>query len=315
MARLILPVRFQNQAELSTKVNTKHLADGAGSILNAVIAENAIDMAADAVAVTAALASHKIFDEKGKFAEKMFGESKRLFTPVFKQHRRCVQNLKSFYAKNISKLGDFGVTVNGKKIVYPTSVTQKMDAVVTFIDYHLGLPPGTSPLTNFLAEPSNSDINLVTNRANTLIAKTNHTDGAAANTVKETKRVERDNFMTLPIADYTINGNWLMNHFSTNPNKAGDWGFIVDTSPKGTKVRTGFVNISSQKTLTSLAIGGVLINQSDFDIEGFKGKTASGTPVILKPGKPLLIEKGMGTFTLRNPNAEKKAMYQGVFNV
>jgi len=312
MARILFPSRFADQVALVKKIRSKHVADGASSILTALFTENEIDINADSAAVTAADASHTFFSKHGKDAEKLFKERDRLFTPIFKEHRRMVQFLKGFYAKNIGKLGDWGVTVNGKKIVYPTDVLGKIVAVIAFIDKHQSYATG-SPLEGFLADDLNADIDMAANETNSALAKTNHDNATQLNLDKETRRAERDALMVTPVADYIITGNFLMNHYSTNPNKAGDWGFTVDTSPQGSKVRNGFINIGSDKVLRKLAVGGLLINNSEFNIEIFKGTSPAGTPVTLAPGKPFLIITGFGTLTIRNPDDEKKAFYQGVF--
>ncbi|MFI5218923.1 MAG: hypothetical protein ACHQNT_05485 [Bacteroidia bacterium] len=312
MARLIIPSEFILKTNLFALMKAKHTADGAGSILTPYLTENGINLVSDETRVTDAKTANTDFETFARDAEKLFKERNRLFAPVMKQHRKCVQFLKSLFKNNIGKLGDWGVTVNGKKIVYPVKVEDQIAAVVTFIDKHLSFPAGTSPLEGFLT--GNPEINLTTNKANTLTAKTNHGDATQLNIDKETKRVERDALMEPITGHLTGIGAYIVDYFPANPNKAGDWGYTVDNSPQGTKVRVGFVNIGSAKVLNNLAIEGVLINNSEFDIEIFKGKVVSGTPVILQPGKPFLVVKGYGTATVRNPNGEKKAFYQGVFN-
>lgn len=314
MARLILPSRFADKAQLSKKMIAKHTADDTDSILTAFYAENEIAIGDDTETVEQAETVHTTFEQNGRDAEKLIIERDRVFDPIFAQHRRMVQHLKTFYSKNIGKLGDWGVNISGRKIIYPTHVVDKMDAVTTFIDKHQTYASGTSPLTAFLGEATNSDINMATNETNTAAAKENHDNAEALNMTKETNRAERDLLMQVPIKNITLTGNFLTKHFGANPNKAGDWGFTVDTSPQGTRIRSGFVNIGSDKVVSNLAVGGTLSNISEFNVLVFKGKTATGTPVTLAPGKLLLITKGYGTVVIRNPNADTKALYQGVFN-
>ncbi|MFI5217904.1 MAG: hypothetical protein ACHQNT_00335 [Bacteroidia bacterium] len=312
MSRLIYPTEFLLQVRLFNKMNAKHTLDGAASILNIYLAENSIVLADDAAAVTAAGIAHDDAEQLGKDSEKLYKEADKLFKPAFAQHRKCVQFLKSFYKNNIGKLGDWGVTVNGKKIVYPKTVEEKITAIVALIDKHASFPAGTSPLEGFLT--NNTDIDLTVNKANCTSALTHRQDAAQMAIDKETKYGER-NALIDPVNTHSQGiGGFLKDNFAANPNKAGDWGYTIDNSPQGSIVRNGLVNIGSSKVLTNLVNEGVLINESEFDLELFKGKTASGTAIVLKPGKPFVITTGFGTVTLHNPNDEKKAAYQGVFH-
>ena len=312
MSRLIIPSEFLAVTGLFKDMTDKHTADGVSSILTNFLTENLIDLAADTTRVDDAKAAHKIFQKSGKDAEKQFREAKRLFNPVMKQHRKCVQFLKRFYINNIGTLGDWSVTVNGNKIVYPATIEASIEAVIDFIDKHLSYAPGTSPLKGFL--DNNTEINLTANKAAAQAAATCQSDGEAANNTKEEKRADRDAFMAPVIEHLTSIGQFLVKTFASNPNTAGEWGYTVDNSPQGTKIRTGSVNISSSKVLTNLVNEGILVNESGFDIELYKGKTVSGTAIILHPGKPFVIKTGYGTVTLRNPNDEEKASYKGVFH-
>ena len=314
MARIIFPVRFFDQVKLVADISAKHVADGVSSVLAPCLTQNSIIIADDLAAAGSATTQHQTMKSNGRSAEKLFKERDRLFNPVFADHRKMVQFLKRLYANNPSLLGDWGVTVNGNKIVYAVDIDNKILDVLVFIAKHADYPPGDSPLQVYLDLPENSDIDIVQNGADASSASTNHTDATNLKNSKETARAERDSLMETPIANYTIIGNYLVGLFNTNPNKAGDWGFTIDTSPKGTKIRTGFVNISGTKKLVNLVANSVLINNSDFDIEIYKGPSISGPAVVLQPGKKFPITTGYGTLTIKNPNDEEKAVYQAVFN-
>lgn len=311
MSRLMFQIRFIDRYELFKKMRAKHVADGGASVLNGVIAENAINLATDDTAANNAKAQHDTFDTLSKSSEKKFRARNVVLALVLKDHKACVQFLKKFYKKNIAKLGDWSVTVNGNKIAYPADFDNLKIAIVLFIDKHFLFPVGTSPLESFLTE---NTIDLAQNKIDINAAKTTHDEAEQDAIDSETARAQRDTLMETVIADTRLLGGFLVNHFTKNANKAGDWGFIIDNSPQGTKTRQGILNFGSSKVLTKLAKDGVLINESDFDIELYKGKTATGTPIILHPGVPFVITQGFGTVTLKNPNLEKKAAYQGVFH-
>ncbi|MEP7168997.1 MAG: hypothetical protein ABI855_06455, partial [Bacteroidota bacterium] len=270
-----------------------------------------INLSTDATAVTNAKAQDVIFKKNEKDGEKRTRERNNLIDPAFKDHKLCAQYLKKRYVTNIGILGDWGITVNGNAIVYPVDFVAKQEAIIALITQHLTFAAGTSPLESFLRD---NDIDLTVNQANAITALTKHTERNAMNIAKETARAERDNFIN-PVVDHlTIIGNYLIGHFPKNPNKAGDWGYTVDTSPQGTKIKSGVINFSSSKTLLNLAVGGVLTNTCEHNLNAFKGKTTTGTPMVLVPGQNFVIVKGFGTMTLQNPSNTAKGSYQGVFN-
>lgn len=311
MARLILPVRFADKCELQGNVKTKDTADGGTSIIRPTMTDAGINLATDATAVTNAKAKDVLFKKNERDAEKRTQERNLLLDPAFKDHKLCAQYLKKRFVTNIAVLGDWGITVNGNTISYPVDFVGKQEAVLALIDYHLTFAAGTSPLDSFLTDNA---IDLTVNRANAVTALTKHTERNAMNSTKETARVDRDNFIN-PVMDHLIIiGNYLIGHFPKNPNKAGDWSYTVDTSPQGSKIRSGLINFSSSKTLFSLAIGGVLTNTCEHRLSAFKGKTTTGTPINLEPGQNFVITKGFGTMTLQNPSNTEKGSYQGIFN-
>lgn len=311
MARLILPVRFADKCQLQADVKAKDTADGAASIIRPTMTDASINLATDATSVTNAKAKDVIFKKNEKDAEKRTKERNLLIDPAFKDHTLCAQFLKRRFVTNITILGDYGITLNGNRIVYPVDFVGKQEAMLLFIDHHLSFAVGTSPLEGFITD---NDIDLVVNRANAVDALTKHNERNAMNNTKETARVDRDNLIN-PVMDHlTIIGNFIVGYFPKNPNKAGDWSYTVDTSPQGTKIKSGTINFSSSKTLLKLAIGGVLTNTCEHNLNAFKGKTTSGTPIVLVPGQNLVITQGFGTITLQNPSNTAKGSYQGVFN-
>ncbi|MEO5572296.1 MAG: hypothetical protein ABIT08_00560 [Bacteroidia bacterium] len=310
MSRLMLPVRFADKCELLTNVKSKDGADGVSSIIRPTMTDEGISLSTDNTAVTNAKAKQTLAKKNEKDAEKRTGERNNLLDPAFKDHKMCAQFLKRRFASNIAVLGDWGITVNGNAISYPVDFVGKQEAVLALIDKHLTFAAGTSPLEGFLTDNA---INLTTNRANAVTALTKHNERDQLERDAETATTDRDNFINPVMGHLKIIGNYLVAHFAKNPNKAGDWGYTVDTSPQGTKIRSGVIGFSSSKTLLNLANGGVLTNTCDHSLNAFKGKTTTGTPIVLAPGQNFPITKGFGTMTLQNPNNTIKGSYQGVF--
>ena len=55
MARVVLPINFDEQTKLFNQIKAKHDADGAGSVLNMLLIEQNIDLTADDAARAAAV--------------------------------------------------------------------------------------------------------------------------------------------------------------------------------------------------------------------------------------------------------------------
>jgi hypothetical protein len=213
-----------------------------------------------------------------------------------------VQLLKKFYKNNIAKLGDWDVTVNGNRIVYPVDFINRRLTVLAFIAKHNTYAAGTSPLTSFLAEPDNK-VDIAKNLTDATNAKTPFDDAKQLAEDAETKRVDRDNLMD-PVTDHIeMIGNFLIGHYPNNPNKAGDWGFTVDTTPQKPKVRITNLKISEQKKLTDVAIGGTLKNLGTNPVHIYKGSSITGTPFIVAVGQTLGMVKGFSRILIVNPSS------------
>lgn len=313
MARLVIDPKFIYRTNLFKKVLAKDTADGAGSIIRAFMTENDIVLADDDTDVDDAIVFHNDFEQLEKDAEKKTKERDNLFDPVWEDHTKMVQFLKKFYKNNIAKLGDWGVEVNGKKIVYPADFVNRRLRVLAFIAKHNSFAVGTSPLTSFLAEADN-DIDIAQNLTDATDALTPHDDAKQFAINAETKRADRDNLMD-PVTDHIeMIGNFLVGHFPNNPRKAGDWGYTVDTSPKADATREGVINMGSPKKLSHLVVNSILLNTSAFPIEAYKGDEVIGEPIMIQPNIPFVIRRGWGKTTLRNPSDTQKASYKGTFN-
>jgi len=299
MSRLISPVRFVDWTDLFKKMKAKHTADGAASILIAFLTENNIDLTLDENAVTAAEAFHILFDKKEKEAERIYEKRDVLFNPAWEEHTRCAQYLKKFHFKNIQKLGDYGITVNGKKIVYPVDFDNRKIALVALADKHFSFVPVTdSPLHKFITDPEN-DIDLAQNKLDANEAKAQHDLAEQANRDKEEHRIDRDNAMNPVKVNLEKTGVFIMGHYPKNPKKAGDWGFVVDDSPRAPKLRITKLKLSEAKTITGVTIGGTL-TVVEGSVKVYKGKTQTGTATVLNAGQQMGITKGNSVITAVN---------------
>ena len=312
MARIKFPTDLTGLVKLNDKVIAKDTADGPASIIRAFLLENGIVLANDATALTDAQDADNIFSQAEKDGEEFSGERDNLFDPAWEDHIGTVQYLKKFYKNNIQKLGEWGVTVDGRgHINYPPDFTGRTVCVLALIAKHDSFPVGASPLKAYLEE---NEIDLAVNKTNTNDAVTADANFATQNALKEQKREERDT-LSAPVAGHLRGtGQFLMEHFHKTPKKAGQWGYIVDDSPQADKIRDGVVPAATSKVLKSLNVGKEFINKSTKPLNLFAGETATGTPVVLQGGRAFVVIRGFGSMTVVNPDEEVDVAYEAVFN-
>ena len=97
MSRIIYPADYASQRTLFKLIKTKHDADGAGSVLIALLAQKNISLTADATAGNNADSQDASHSVQSKQAENFRQMRDLTFTPVFTHLKSEVQFLKSFY--------------------------------------------------------------------------------------------------------------------------------------------------------------------------------------------------------------------------
>lgn len=319
MARIVFPVQFLDEPALFTDVMAKHTADGAASPLIPFLNEQNIDLVADQNAVNTALDRHHLFLQNGKDAEKLSEERDKLFKTVFNDHRSCVQFLKKLYKTNIKRLGDWGVTVNGRnRIHYAPDFLRRHEAVINFIDKHDTYAAGTSPLQPFLDE---NEIDLAVNRAHADDALTNHVNYIHANDDKENFREQRDLAIT-PVRSHLRGiGNFLVGLYIKIPHRAGDWGYTIDASPKRSRERTVILKEGQHKTVYGVLVGSKLKNKGATQVIIYPGKVriTDNAPILastitLNPGEVTIVKRKFGILTVKNTSLTAKgAIFNEIF--
>src|SRR5258706_16344405 len=106
MARIVYPQSFPPQVMLLGLINTKHVADGAGSVLTAFLTQKGIVLATDIATGTSATtheASRALLRKQSENYKQLQGIQ---FTPVFAHVRGAGAYLKSFYKPNVNALAD-----------------------------------------------------------------------------------------------------------------------------------------------------------------------------------------------------------------
>jgi len=301
MARIIYASDYISQRKLSDNVTEKHTADGVASILIAMLAENAIDLAADATAAAQADTHETQRLKHARNAETSEQAAKLAVSALTKNVRTITQYFKKFFADDIQKLGAWSITVNGKRIVIPATP----DALKTLIEairakHATFIPPSGSPLTVFLAENPKIDLSQMVTDAGQAIL--DNDAAAAERQQKESRKQQRDTVWNPVMAHMRTIGGFLVRTFVGKEKKAGDWGYTVDDSPRAPKKQTTTVPIGSAKKITNVVIGGTLENVGAVALHVYKGGTTVGTPVIVPPGEMLGMTKGYSTITVVNPD-------------
>lgn len=313
MSRIKFPNTFLKVAKLFKDAKKKHDTMLPPKTLQPFLDEDGIVLADDLLEVTAAETANTDFDTASKAAEKLSKSRDKLFDLVWIEHEGCVQALKKLFRKNPNKLGDWGITVNaGGRIAHPTDFVARQLQVITFINKHQSFAPPTSPLEPYLVE---NEIDIADSKTDAVDALTEHNNFLTQEALREQKRLERDTTIA-PIEDHLRGmGQYLVNHFEKNPKKANDWGYEIDDSPQADKTRDGVVKFASAKTLQQVALGKEIINTGSVPLKLYKGKSASGVPVVMAPGNKFTIVRGYGTSTLENENASQDGSYEATFNV
>src|SRR5207237_340752 len=184
MARIIYPQEFSKQRDLLADIVTKDTADGAASVIRPLLTQKAITLATDTTTGNNAAIQEATRASQRRIAENLRQLRDQIWTIIEGHIRGEYQFLKSFYKPNISTLGDWGATVNGNKIVYPTLIADWVTMLGNLKTKHDSfILPAVSPLAPYLTEKA---IVLATDVTNLGIARTNdinagHADDASEN--------------------------------------------------------------------------------------------------------------------------------------
>jgi hypothetical protein len=309
MARLIIPDDFTSQLTLLTNIAAQNTALGANSPVTAFLTQQGIDLTADAAAgVTAETheTNRALFSKQSENYRQL---RDNYFKTPWQVLTGSVQFLKQFYKGNTKQLGNWGITITDSgKIIYPPAFTDKVAVFTAFAQKVHTYTPTTNPLAPYFLQ-QNIDITNVA--AQVQQAATNNASFASAAQQSENE-TELRNHLWLPVVEHikTI-GNFLMKLYANNPKALGAWGFVVDDSPRKPSLRTTKLKLGEQITNNSVVIGSTFTNVGEGDLHLYKGKTTTGTPVIIRKGEQYGIMKGYSSITVVNPST----LIEGKFTV
>ena len=310
MARIIYPEDFLTQKLLFNNVKAKHdsYVLPAVSPIEAYLTAQGISLANDDLAKDNASGFEETRLEKSKQAENFTEKRNKKFDPVFGHLRDYGQFLKKFYKPIVSELGNWGfpVTVSGR-INYPNEFPQRtvlFDALKAKYDSYL--PPGTSPLDPYLTQHA-----LVLTNDMTAVSDARNFHLQAKQLAKDAEDAteDRNNEWNPVVEHLRMIGGFLMGLYNNNPKELGNWGYVVDDSPREPKQIVSKVKLSSSAVISNCIIGGTFKNIGSVPLNVYKGGTASGAFVTVAPGEMYGIAKGFSTITVVNTSAITTAVF------
>lgn len=299
MSRLMLPEAFVQKVILFNSINKKHTADGATSVLGALLTQNGIDLSVDATAVGNA----QTHEDSRLLLTKQSGNYHQLsvlkMKTVLEHIRGMVQFLKSFYKANFKAIGEWGATITDTgKIIYPTDVADQITLFTNIQKQHNSYLAGQSPLLAYLSQ---NNIDLPTDATAAAAAQDYYTKFQNAAKSAEEETQNRDALMDPVFEHVSAIGDFLKKLFNPNTN-VGDWGFVVDNSKKKPKLQTSNVKIGAKTGVNGVVIGSTMTNLGTGDLYVFKGKKITTVPIIVHAGEQLGMTKGFSFITVVNPS-------------
>ncbi len=298
MSRTIYPKHFAQKVTLFSNIKSKNDADGASSVLIQFLIAQQIDLSADATAVSAAQmheTNHlSLSKESGNFTQLCNLQ----FAPVFQHCKGFAQFLKAFYTPNFKALGNWGIAItDGGKVVYPKKMEDRIALFNNIQTQHNSYPAGTSPLAPYLAQ---NHIDLAVDAGNAAAAQNFHGEYLSTEKTAENETQQRDILFAPVIRHVRTIGSFLKKLFGENSKALGDWGFVVDTSPRKPRLQKSTVKTGAKKVCKSVIVGGRFTNVGMSDLYLSPGKKVLPDPVIVHPGEQIIIAKGFSTMTVVN---------------
>ncbi len=305
MARIVFPEDFTSQLTLLANVVAQNGLITKNNPVTAYLAQQNIVLGDDVTAGNNAQThetNRLLFSKQSENFRQLRDNN---FTAPWQHLTGSVQFLKSFYKGNTKQLGDWGITITtGGKIIYPPAFADRVTIFDALLEKNSSYGDGSSPLQAYLMQ---QQIDLAKDAGFVQTAGDNDASFTAASQQSENE-TELRNQLWSPVEQHLKDiGNFLMKLYSGNEKALGDWGFVVDNSPQKPKLRTTKLKLGETRVLNGLVIGGTLTNTGIDDVQLYRGKSTSGTPVIIHAGEKFGIIKGYSTITIVNASTLTEA--------
>ena len=294
------PSTFKEQQDLGIAVNKKHLADGTKSVLTPYLATKKIVLAddiADGVLAAGHELSRVLFTGQSEQARI---DRDTVFDPIWVRTKLWAQFLKVGLGGNVKLLTDWGITidVNGR-IKYSSSFELRAILCNKIIDKHLGYAIGTSPLLPFITT-NGDDIPALKIATGVALASNDSSVQLRVKSFIET--AARNKIWDTPKKNLRLIGVYLMKLFATDTSVVGEWGFNIVSLASIAKSRNIKLKPTLNRTISNVFLGSKFKNTSPFELVYYQGKKMSSTPITVKAGEEVGLNKGCSSITVVNPS-------------
>jgi len=306
MPRALIPSPFQQKITLLDAIKAQIDLDGPTGLLVVMLANKGIDIDADVATGVIAMAYDTSFKALRKTSQNLRQQSKAAIKKISKDTTGSFQNLKSLFEPNFKSVGDWGATISDSgKFTYPTDSVGWMDLfslMKTKNDSYIS--PAISPLLSYV---TTNNISLTGNATNGAAALVKQTDSATATLNSETARQKRDSEFAPVLAHIRAIVKFLKKLYPNNVKMLGAYGITVILSKKVAKIRKVRIFAGLSKLKVKLVLNSIVSITGNAGIKIYKGKTISGTPILLGPGTKWTTIKGYSIVCMENASTTENA--------
>ena len=293
------PITFKDQQVLQIAINKKHLTDADKSVLLAYMQTKGIVWSTDlADGIEAAGHEKNRLLFKGQ-SEQSTNIRNTTFKPVWMRTLLWIQFLKINLGGNVKLLTDWGITidVNGN-ITFPTDFPSKAIISEKIITKHKAYAAGLSPLLPFIT--INGDDMVALGTATTSAIASN-ASSVSLSIQSGIETAARNRIWATPKKNIRLIGDFLMKLFTTDTSVVAEWGFNIVSLASLAKLRTVKIKPTLKRTISSIYLGSKLTSTCTKDFSYYQGKKILGTPIVVKAGEEVGLNKGCSSITVVNP--------------
>jgi hypothetical protein len=311
MPRSDVPTSLQPQVSLLGSIAKKVSADAAASPILAYLAQQGIVLADDVAKGVTVMSNYAIYSANAKISQDFREQRDVLMLPIVNGMTGSIQFLKGFYQPNYKPLGDWGITAaTGGKITLPTTELEWQTLIGLMNTKNSSyIFPLISPLQQYLTLNSIVLADDITDIATAIVKNASM---ASAKTIAEDAHELVVTDWAEPLAHIRLIVAFLMKLYKGNTKKLGYYGITVVAAAKVKKTRNVKIPFGFTKLKQKGFLGGAFINTGTETLWIYKGKTATGTPIVLLAGAKMIIPKGYSSFCVTNSSATISAKLQVV---
>ena len=284
MARTEVPTPLNDKLTLLKDIKTKVDNDGSASPLAAMLASKGIDLTADTASGVLALTYDASFKSLDKSKQKCLQQRNQLMKQVIIDTTGSLQYLKILFDPNFKEVGDWGATITDTgKFTYPINDEEWMNLFTLLKAKHDSyIAPAISPLLTYITE---NLISLTVDATSSAAALAKQTSFDTFKLDSEKAREKRDTKMAPIVSHLKTIISFLKKLYPNDLKTLGDYGITVVEAVKVKKPSVKVIKASTSKLNIRAEIGSTIVNSGTIPLPIYKGKTISGTPLILAVGE------------------------------